>query len=655
MDKETFCRELYASSEDDQDDDDDILSTLQDCRRRTGGNSISAQDEPSMKAVHQKSPKNEAKGTQGADHLVTGKPNKKPKLAKRDKGKRTKESSRIVKNHPPVLKGLVFYFIPNDDISQVRRIRISRVLEFGATRAMKFDDSVTHIVVEKRLNYEDVIKYLQVPSVPTDVILVNENYPSECIMNRRILDASSPRFQIKGTPSLTLQNSPIKDQRHDFTPLDIHHDNKKLDGGLIEEERLEPLEPLHITPANNACDTGCNNDMQDPGPDHLDMAIRHVKEITALPLDSSDEEDGGVVPEELGSSATNACPAWQKSFSCMGKMDEKDHADNPNSRTIEVLQQMLNYYERTADQWRCLAYRRAISALRREKDKVVTKSQALKIRGIGERLAVKIEEIVWTNRLRRLEQANMEPNDALLSQFLKIYGVGYQQASKWIAQGYKSLDELKGGAHLTTNQKIGIERYDDFQKRIPREEVEAHGAIVRETVLAVDSSYTVIIGGSYRRGAADSGDIDLILTKEGVSLQEINSQITTTVVPQLFKRGFLKASLAVSSRMDGSKWHGASALPGNPVWRRIDLLFVPGDELGAALIYFTGNDIFNRSLRLLAGKKGMCLNQRGLFCDVIRGPGRVKLNAGHLLESRDEKRIFELLAVPWRPPEHRVC
>lgn len=339
----------------------------------------------------------------------------------------------------------------------------------------------------------------------------------------------------------------------------------------------------------------------------------------------------------------------------MNKMDGKDRADNPNSRTIEVLQQMLSYYERTADQWRCLAYRRAIAALRRERNKVVSKSQALEIKGIGERLAAKIEEIVWTNRLRRLEQANMEPSDALLSQFLNIYGVGYQQASKWVAQGYKSLDDLKNRANLTTNQKIGIERYDDFQKRIPREEVKAHGAIVREAVVAMDSSYTVIIGGSYRRGAADSGDIDLIITKEGASLQEIHDQIMTIVVPQLFERGFLKTGLAVSSRADGSKWHGASALPGNPVWRRIDLLFVPGDELGAALIYFTGNDIFNRSLRLLASKKGMCLNQRGLFADIMRGPGRVKLNAGHLLESRDEKRIFELLAVPWRPPEHRVC
>lgn len=339
----------------------------------------------------------------------------------------------------------------------------------------------------------------------------------------------------------------------------------------------------------------------------------------------------------------------------MHKHDGENGKDNPNGRTIEILQQMFDYYERTGDQWRCLAYRKAISALRNEKQKIATKEQALSIRGVGERLASKIEEIVWTNRLRRLEYANQEPNDVLLSQFMNVYGAGFAQASKCIAQGYKSLDEVRQKPTLTSNQQIGLDHYDDFLQRIPRVEVEAHGNIVRKCILRIDPEFQVIIGGSYRRGKPDSGDIDIIVTKDGASLDQINELMVGSVVPDLFEQGFLKADLEVSSRTDGSKWHGASALPVNPTWRRLDLLFVPGDELGAALIYFTGNDVFNRSLRLLASKKGMCLNQRGLFADILRRPDRVKLSSGHLLESRDEKRIFELLDVPWRPPHHRIC
>lgn len=82
---------------------------------------------------------------------------------------------------------------------------------------------------------------------------------------------------------------------------------------------------------------------------------------------------------------------------------------------------------------------------------------------------------------------------------------------------------------------------------------------------------------------------------------------------------------------------------------------VPWAERGAALLYFTGNDIFNRSLRLLASKKGFRLNQSGLYKDVLRGRDRTKFTDGVLVESESEEKIFEILGVPYRPPEHRIC
>ena len=126
------------------------------------------------------------------------------------------------------------------------------------------------------------------------------------------------------------------------------------------------------------------------------------------------------------------------------------------------------------------------------------------------------------------------------------------------------------------------------------------------------------------------------------------------LIPKLFAKRFLTAGLAVTSRDDGSKWHGACCLPGSRIWRRIDLLLVPSAELGAGLLYFTGNDVFSRSIRLLASTKGMRLNQRGLYKDVIRGKNREKIAEGTLVEGKDERRIFEILGVPWRPPEHRI-
>jgi DNA polymerase IV len=331
---------------------------------------------------------------------------------------------------------------------------------------------------------------------------------------------------------------------------------------------------------------------------------------------------------------------------------------NPNSRTIDILDKMAHYYDRIGDKWRTISYRKCITALKRQSEHIATREQAIKLAGIGERLADKVEEIACTNRLRRLESTVVDTNDQLLQLFIGIYQVGLPTASRWIAQGHKSLDDLKSKADLSPNQRIGIDHYNDFLTRIPRSEVKAHADIVGKACAKADKEIQLVVGGSYRRGAADSGDIDLIITKENASLVYIRTVMLDTVIPQLFDEGFLKVGLATSSsksREHGSKWQGASVLPGSEVWHRIDLLFVPWDEYGAALIYFTGNDIFNRSIRLLASRKKMRLNQHGLYGDVMRGEKRERITQGKLLESRSEERIFEILGVPWRPPEHRTC
>ena len=347
--------------------------------------------------------------------------------------------------------------------------------------------------------------------------------------------------------------------------------------------------------------------------------------------------------------------SWQDNFICMSKHDGKGKSENPNAKTIEVLQQMAERYDRMQDHWRLTAYRRAIAALRKQSTKIMTMNEAFAIPFIGERLAKKIEEIVWTNRLKRLENTKLEPNDDVFQLFLKIYGVGCAQATKWIDQGYRTIDDLLKKAQLTKNHKIGIEHFDDFQTRIPRAEMDRHDQYVRETCSKIDAGIQFTIGGSYRRGAADSGDVDFIVTKPDCSVDVLRTIMLERVIPKLFDKGYLKVGLATTAKEDGTKWHGAAALHGDTIWRRIDFLFVPWGELGAALIYFTGNDIFNRSLRLLASKKGMRLNQRGLYKDVIRGKNRERATQGTLVEGKDEEKIFELLGVPWRPPHHRIC
>src|SRR6266498_3810053 len=185
--------------------------------------------------------------------------------------------------------------------------------------------------------------------------------------------------------------------------------------------------------------------------------------------ETSEESDGQESDEEhrqkkLKKSTKDPMKSddWRKNFTCMQKHDGNTADSNPNARTIEVLDQMASYYHRTNDHWRTTAYRKAISALKRETEKISTKEQALAIPFIGDRLARKIEEIVWTNRLRRLENIDKEPNDEVLQKFMKVYGAGHAVAQRWIAQGHRSLQDLVDKANLTENQRIGVEHYDDF-------------------------------------------------------------------------------------------------------------------------------------------------------------------------------------------------
>ncbi|KAM7206637.1 hypothetical protein V8F33_000280 [Rhypophila sp. PSN 637] len=429
--------------------------------------------------------------------------------------------------------------------------------------------------------------------------------------------------------------------------------------------------------------------------DDLSEYINLMRQYKDLPLDNEEEDDlqstADPQDDEIEDSSsseeerskrrrstritrpTQKYISSQDRFACHkgGTKSRSQDSTNPNSRTIEILQQMCDYYTRIDDHWRTTAYRKAITTLKKQTTKITSESQAYALPNIGRRLAQKIEEIVNTDRLKRLEYANDEPLDNVLELFLKIYDVGTSRANKWISQGFRTLDDLKERAALTTNQRAGVEHFDDLNTRIPREEVTLLGEYVKKEAKLIDPAVELLIGGSYRRGSDSSGDIDFIVTKkDAVSSGEL-VPFLKELIEVLERKGFITATLAAlhSERSGkngaGSKWHGCCVLPSDTpnaegksqraIWRRIDFLLVPETEYGAALIYFTGNDIFNRSMRLLASKKGMRLNQRGLYRDVMLGKGRVKVTDGELVEGRDEKRIFEILGVKWREPSERWC
>lgn len=588
------------------------------------------------------------------------------------KRKRISAAEQLVRDEQQLFKGFHFYFFPNDDRHPARRLRIAKALQYGAVWDKSWSSQITHVIMDKGMEYRELTKFLKIEQLPESVITVSEDYVAQSITYRTLLDPKQARFSVKGreTPSIKQVDSTESD-----TSLQLKPPNKDVSARRPETPPPEGIEVAAT--AFNQVSEGEQLDTEDPeripnsfeapvSNKALDDAIEDARALRHVPLDedgdsrpgTSEGPESGDEKHKAGLKLLNKPRSkfkrMQDKFQCMEK-HTGDNSANENAPTIHILQQMADYYGQIGDEWRIRAYRKAASSLRNHPKKISTKEEALALPNVGDRIADKIEEIAFTSHLRRLDNAKSEPSDQVLQNFMQVYGAGIVQANRWVREGYTTLDELLQKADLTDNQRIGIEHYEDFNSRIPRAEVAQHGNVIRKALQAIDPAFQVIVGGSYRRGAKDSGDIDCIVTRPDTNAHHLRSVILGHLVPQLVAKGFLVAGLAATSKDDGSKWHGASCLPGSKTWRRLDLLLVPSDELGAALIYFTGNVIFNRSLRLLASKKGMRLNQRGLYRDVIRGPQRAKVTEGTLVEGKDEKRIFEALDVPWRPPEHRIC
>lgn len=279
-------------------------------------------------------------------------------------------------------------------------------------------------------------------------------------------------------------------------------------------------------------------------------------------------------------------------------------------------------------------------------------SQALRLPSVGSRLAAHIVEIVKTGTMERTEC--LGDDYALVQKFMGVYGVGPFTAHELIQRGFRSLNDLLQGNVLNRNQRIGVELYDDLNTRIPRDEVRAHKQIVLKQASKIDQALQVHVMGSYRRGAQDCGDIDFMITRKDTSKQDLVRTWQKLLFVLESEKRYLTHALIVSDRTDGLKWQGICKLPDvGTRHRRVDFLLVPWHQRGAALLYFTGSDLFNRSMRLLARRKGYTLNEKGLIKGAFMTREGVKMTQGENTGAETEQEIFEILGVPYRRPEQR--
>ena len=207
-----------------------------------------------------------------------------------------------------------------------------------------------------------------------------------------------------------------------------------------------------------------------------------------------------------------------------------------------------------------------------------------------------------TGKIAALEKEKSNPTVA----FSNVYGIGPKKARELVdTHKVVTIEELRERQDelLNDKQKLGLKYYDDILKRIPRKEIDEYQEALNTEFMDVkkdikgDSTFQIV--GSYRRGAADSGDIDLIITNSEnnreIFVKFIDRLVEKGIVVDLLSRGNIK-SLAVSR------------LPGKAN-RRIDFLYATPEEYPFSLLYFTGSMAFNTIMRQRTLERGYTLNE----------------------------------------------
>lgn len=313
-----------------------------------------------------------------------------------------------------------------------------------------------------------------------------------------------------------------------------------------------------------------------------------------------------------------------------------------NKKLIEQFSILRKYFQEKGDKGRAIAYSKAIVALRSIDEPITNIKQLKGIRGIGPKVTEKVEEFLRLGKVNVSEKAKYEmeseekskkvtKKDKVIEEFQTIWGIGPVKAGKLYEEGITSLEKLKKNKDvLTSQQQIGLRYREDLLKKIPRILITAINVILVYYLNKEfgKNTYKLKIAGSYRRGASQSGDIDCLLTSEYFGLEE--------VVRLLKRKGLITDILG----MKKEKFMGIAHCENFHF--RLDIEFIPKEEWGSALLYFTGSKEFNVYMRAEARRKGLLLNEHGLFKKDKK-----------IEKEPSEKRIFELLNLKYIPPERR--
>ncbi|MEN2984028.1 MAG: DNA polymerase/3'-5' exonuclease PolX [Dictyoglomaceae bacterium] len=280
---------------------------------------------------------------------------------------------------------------------------------------------------------------------------------------------------------------------------------------------------------------------------------------------------------------------------------------------------------------------RRIENLSEDIEKLFKERRLNEIKGVGESISQKISEYLTTGKVTYLEELRKEVPPELL-ELEKIPGIGPKLAYRLYQElGIKDIDSLEKAARegrirllprlgekVEQNILEGIKQLRSKSERIPL----GIALPIIEEILSFLSNNPYIKNitpaGSVRRRKETIGDIDILITTQDI--EKVNESLRKLpILKDIIASGPTKTSINVE--------------PGI----QVDFRVVEDKCFGAALQYFTGSKAHNIKLRELALKKGLKINEYGVF----------RLEDNLRLGGEKEEDIYEILGLQFIPPELR--
>ena len=307
-----------------------------------------------------------------------------------------------------------------------------------------------------------------------------------------------------------------------------------------------------------------------------------------------------------------------------------------NEKFINLMEQLADIMLKQGEPFRSRAYQKAQETIMTYQDDILSPIELKGKPGIGLTIMEKLNEYVLTGTLKVIEREKNNPVNILS----EVYGIGPKKAKELVENGITSISNLRENKHLLNDvQKVGLQYYDDILKRIPRSEIEEYNVIFNMIFPKVADAKIEIVG-SYRRGALNSGDIDVIITSE-------SSHVFTKFIDNLIKENII---LNVLSR-GPTKCLVVAKIPSSNVVRRVDFLYTNLTEFPFAILYFTGSKIFNTIMRRVALENGYTMNEHGIYSLEV---GTKKKGDKVSQQFANEEDIFNFLDIEYKTPIERI-